>query len=135
MRGLIGMNGRILLDTNIIIALLNDEKWAKEKLKESKEVFTSVITIGELFYGAYKSKKKEENFKKIDNFARQVGLLKCDLQTARYYGEIKNRLREKGQPIPENDIWVGATCIQYNLPLVSRDEHFDSIEDLSVEKW
>jgi hypothetical protein len=48
---------------------------------------------------------------------------------------LKNRLREKGQLIPENDIWVGATCIQYNLTLVSKDEHFEFIEGLSIEEW
>ncbi len=50
-------------------------------------------------------------------------------------GKIKNYLRQKGLPIPENDIWIAATARQYNLTLVSRDAHFGNIENLHVESW
>jgi tRNA(fMet)-specific endonuclease VapC len=51
------------------------------------------------------------------------------------YGDIKNRLRDKGQPIPENDIWIAVIAQQHVLTLVSNDGHFDIIENLKVEKW
>ena len=51
------------------------------------------------------------------------------------YGKVKNGLRKKGRPIPENDIWIAAIAFQHDLTLVSRDEHFKEVENLKLEKW
>ena len=62
-------------------------------------------------------------------------VLACDTDTARIYGDIKNRLKEKGQPIPENDIWIAAIAQQYTLILITKDTHFDLVENLKIESW
>ncbi len=62
-------------------------------------------------------------------------VLLCDVETARYYGDIKNQLRLKGRPLPENDIWIAAVALQHNLTLVTRDAHFQEIENLQVVGW
>jgi tRNA(fMet)-specific endonuclease VapC len=51
------------------------------------------------------------------------------------YGEIKSSLRQKGKPIPDNDIWIAASARQHSLTLVTRDAHFDEIDDLARERW
>lgn len=53
----------------------------------------------------------------------------------REYGVIKNQLRVKGRPIPENDIWIAAVARQRDLVLVSRDDHFAKVEGIKLEKW
>ena len=53
----------------------------------------------------------------------------------RGYGEIKNALRIKGRPLPENDIWIAALARQHDLMLVTRDTHFEQIDDLNVTSW
>jgi PIN domain-containing protein len=45
-----------------------------------------------------------------------------------FNGEIRDRLRLKGRPIPENDIWIAATAVQHGLPLATRDDHFKEVE-------
>ena len=55
--------------------------------------------------------------------------------TARQYGIIKNQLRTRGKPIPENDIWIAAMAKQYQLTLVTRDNHFQHIHGLVIEQW
>jgi tRNA(fMet)-specific endonuclease VapC len=129
------MNGRYLLDTNIVIPLLADDSWIKRKVREAAEVFIPVIVIGELLYGAQKSSRRTENMVKVDEFIRDNVILSCDTETARIYAEIKEQLRKKGRPIPENDIWIGAIALQYDLTLVSRDTHFREVEKLSPEMW
>ncbi|GCL35383.1 virulence associated protein C [Sphaerospermopsis reniformis] len=54
-------------------------------------------------------------------------MLECNTQTSRIYGEIKNQLRLKGRPLPENDIWIAAMSLQYNLILVTRNAHFQCL--------
>jgi tRNA(fMet)-specific endonuclease VapC len=129
------MSGKYLLDTNIIIALFANETSVKDNLAKAEEVFVPSIAIGELCYGARKSARAGENLARIDDFAASNVILGCDTETARRYGEIKNALRLKGRPVPENDIWIAAIAIQNDSILVSRDAHFGEIENLKVEVW
>ena len=129
------MNGRFLLDTNIIIALFANDISVREQLKKAEEVFVPSIAIGELYYGALKSSKVEGNILRIEDFVKSNVILSCDNETAREYGEIKNFLKRKGKPIPENDIWIAAISKQHLLILVSRDEHFNEINNLIIQIW
>ncbi|MHB8482466.1 MAG: PIN domain-containing protein [Nitrospiria bacterium] len=129
------MSGRYLLDTNIIIALFSEDQKIHQNIANASEIFIPSIAIGELYFGAFKSVRMKENHARIDEFTQNSAVLSCDIETAKKYGNIKNRLKEKGRPIPENDLWIAAIAQQYGLTLVSRDTHFDNVEDLQVEVW
>lgn len=129
------MSGKYLLDTNIIIDLFAKVDSVHKKLKDAGEVFVPAVVLGELYFGALKSKKVESNVRRIDDFASANAILVCDAATAREYGTIKNKLKEKGRPIPENDIWIAALASRNSLTLVSRDDHFKYIDALQWEVW
>jgi tRNA(fMet)-specific endonuclease VapC len=129
------MNGRFLLDTNIVIAIFANDPAVRQSLTGANEVFVPSIVLGELYYGAYKSTHADANMAKIDDFAGSCSVLTCDTDTSRHYGKIKNALRLKGRPIPENDIWIAAISKQYALTLVSRDDHFLEVGDLITVAW
>lgn len=129
------MSGRILLDTNVVIALFAKDEAVQQNLLEVAEVFVPVIVLGELHYGAGKSAKAAANSARIEAFAAKSAVLLCDAETARHYGEVKDGLRMKGRPIPENDVWIAATAIQHGLTLITRDSHFQAIEGLLFEQW
>ena len=129
------MSGRYLLDTNIVIALFAAEPAMKDRLDAAEEVFIPSIVLGELYYGARKSRRVEENIARIDDFAARGVVLSCDTETARRYGELKDGLRRKGRPIPENDIWIAAIALQNDLTLVARDAHFLEVDGLKTEAW
>ena len=129
------MNGRFLLDTNIVIAIFSNDKSVMEPLEMAEEVFVPIIVLGELYFGAQKSKKVGRNLTRINEFAQSSSVLICDTETSRQYGEIKNFLRAKGRPIPENDIWIAAIAKQHELTLISRDDHFKEIEDFLTSTW
>ena len=129
------MSGRFLLDTNIIISLFAGETSIQEHLTQVEEVFVPCIVLGELYYGAWKSSRAGENLACIDDFAVNNTVLGCDADTSREYGLIKNRLREKGRPIPENDLWIAAIARQHDLVIVTRDDHFSEVEGLKREIW
>ncbi|RMD59924.1 type II toxin-antitoxin system VapC family toxin [Candidatus Parcubacteria bacterium] len=129
------MSGKYLLDTSVIIALFADDAAVKDNLEKADEVFIPCIAIGELYYGARKSARIRENVARIDEFAADNVVLECNSGTARRYGEIKNTLREKGRPIPENDIWIAAMAWQHDLMVATRDTHFNEITNLKVAIW
>lgn len=129
------MSGKYLLDTSVIIALFADDAAVKDNLAKADEIFIPCIAVGELYYGAWKSARIRENVARIDEFAAANVVLECNSGTARRYSEIKNALREKGRPIPENDIWIAAIALQHDLTMATRDTHFSEITDLKVAIW
>ncbi|MBI4649267.1 MAG: type II toxin-antitoxin system VapC family toxin [Bacteroidia bacterium] len=129
------MNGNYLLDTNIVIALFDDDINVVNNIQNADSVYVPSIVIGELYYGAYNSVKQKENIEKINGFRNDASILNCDADTGNYYGKIKKGLKDKGNPIPENDIWIAALATQHDLELVSRDKHFEKIDNLKVTKW
>ena len=129
------MNGSYLLDTNIVIALFANDSGVLRQLSAASQIFIPSIVLGELYYGANKSAHSKSNRIHIDNFALKSVVLVCDTDTARHYGQIKDHLRAKGNPIPENDIWIAAIAKQYRLTLVSRDKHFQVIKEIKMEQW
>ena len=128
------MPGRVLLDTNIVIAFFSGEKAVSKHLVEA-EVYVSSTVLGELYYGARKSAHAAANLARIEQFAAAVQVLSCDADTAPLYGSIKERLRSKGRPIPENDIWIAAVAMQHGLSLATRDDHFHDVDGLRIEDW
>lgn len=126
---------KFLLDTNAIIALQRDNEELKSLLKNAGDVFLPVIAIGELYFGAYKSTKVEDNRKAVAAFITGRTVLQIDADTSDIYGQIKQALRAKGRPIPENDIWIAALAIQYDLTLLTLDAHFSEIDNLTTQTW
>ena len=64
-----------------------------------------------------------------------VTVLDVDEETTHSYAEIALELKQKGKPIPGNDLWIAALCRQHSLPLVSRDRHFDGVAGLRRLNW
>jgi len=124
-----------MLDTNIVIALWANDEAVTHQLAVASDVFIPITVLGELYYGARKSAWSAKNVARIDEFAARNSVVLCDLTTAQRYGEIKNVLRAKGQPIPENDLWIAALSLQYELTLVTRDNHFNTIDGLLIAAW
>lgn len=133
------MSGRLLLDTNAVIALFRDDPSAKWKLRDADEVFLPSIVLGELLYGALRSGRKEENAARCRRFAAANTVLSCDAATAEEYALVEYGLRERGTPIPDNDVWISALALQHGLAVLTRDDHFSSVAELesglTAEAW
>jgi tRNA(fMet)-specific endonuclease VapC len=124
-----------LLDTNIVIAFFAGDNNVGSLFAAADRITIPSIVLGELYFGAEKSEQVQQNVTRAENFARQTGVLACDAGTARWYGIVTNRLKLKGRPIPDNDIWIAAVALQYDQVLVTRDAHFREVQDLKLERW
>jgi tRNA(fMet)-specific endonuclease VapC len=129
------VNGRYLLDTNVAIAVLEREVSLESRRGSGLEAFLNTIVLGELFFGAEKSQRVQENIARIEKLASVCPVLPCDKETARFYGAMKTALQRKGRPIPENDLWIAASARRHGLTLASRDSHFEYVEGLGLEVW
>lgn len=128
-------SGRVLLDTNILIALFAGDAVVLDAVRGAEAIYVPAIALGELYYGAHKSARSTANLQRIAELAAAVAILPCDGETAAAYGELKAALRTRGTPIPENDLWIAAVARQHQLTLVTRDAHFNSVPDLLIERW
>jgi tRNA(fMet)-specific endonuclease VapC len=124
------MNGKAALDSNAIIRILNGKLDIPSLGLE--EILVPLIAAGEMFFGVYKSMRVSANRSRLMAFLNSVSILPVDLQVTERYGQVKAQLRRLGKPIPENDIWIAATALRHNLPLVANDKHFDQVEGLVV---
>ncbi|MCD9854077.1 PIN domain-containing protein [Epilithonimonas sp. JDS] len=91
-----------------------------------------VFVVGELFYGAENSSKKEKHFEQIKKFTENVSIINSTEETARIYASVKSLLKQQGTPIPENDIWIAAISIENDKSLVTNDQHFSLIKNLKI---
>lgn len=126
---------KVLLDTNIVSALLKGEKIIADNIDNSNAVYIPITVVGELHYGAQFSTQIEKNTANIRKVLSAYEVIYIDNDTALRYGIIKAALRKKGTPIPENDIWIAALTLQHSLTLITRDKHFQEVDNISLDAW
>ena len=128
----------VLLDTNIIIAALKNDRAVQEQLATAENLFIPATVIGELLYGAHNARVPEQELGKLEAFLSsfdETAILACDHATAQVYGWLKHQRSRVGRPIPENDFWIASIAYQYDLPLATRDAHFRDLEGITVVAW
>lgn len=127
------MPGEILVDTNVVVAVFKGQPAILNRIQAAQEVYISAVSIGELIFGALESTNQAQNLKQADELINGSVVLPCGTDTARAYAGIKQELKHKGRPIPDNDLWIAALAVQHDLLLVTFDMHFREIDQLSVD--
>ena len=94
-----------------------------------------VMVLGEFRYGARFSRARTLLEAKLDRLIETNIVLHVDETTSRVYADIRAKLRRLGAPIPENDIWIAALGLQYELTVISRDRHLGKVPGLHLETW
>ena len=125
---------RIFLDTNAYAQLLNGSKEVLNVLANADDVYMSVIVLGELYSGFRGGIKYDENVNILHDFLNDpiVKVLDLKEEGSNIFGKIKHELKIKGTPIPINDIWIAAQCIEMGAILISYDLHFKLIPQVRL---
>ena len=130
---------KYLLDTNICVYLLNGEASLKKKVKEigAYSLTVSNSVLAGLYFGAYKSKKVEENLKRIELFKKNMAVFSDSEESAKLFGKIKADLSSKGTIIEDFDILISSIAIANSCILVTNNlEHFErTLESLKLQNW
>ncbi len=123
----------VALDTNVAIALLRGQT---HLLENAGGLLTAcvlpVVVAGELLFGAQNSGRPAQNLISYRQFIHDLRPLLLDGLAAEYYAEIRLALKQKGRPIPENDMWIAAICRANDVPLLTFDKHFAEVPGLQL---
>ncbi len=125
----------MILDTNAISALFEGDPALAQWLASANRHHLPVIVIGEYRYGLVRSRHRRKLSLLLDSLVGESVVLRVDEATTHAYAEVRDELRALGRPIPENDVWIAALARQHNLPVVSRDRHFEAVEGLQIISW
>ena len=126
---------RILLDTSAYISFLRGHQGVKQVIQRADEINLNPMVLGELLAGYMKGKREARNREIMQEFMEspRVRLRAIDEETSERYAAIFNYLREKGTPIPTNDLWIAATAMQFGLRVVTTDRHFQKVPQIIAE--
>jgi tRNA(fMet)-specific endonuclease VapC len=128
---------RYLLDANAVIGLLNDADSAlaqRARRERPTDIALSAIVVHELYYGAFKSRRRGQNLALVD--ALQFAVLDLDKEDARAAAEIRASLAAAGTPIGPYDVLIAGQALTRNLILVSHNtKEFDRVPKLQLEDW
>ncbi len=123
---------QIALDTSIAVAILRGESIVKEWLNTVLNPCLPIPVVAELQFGALRSRNPQDSLLSVHILVQQCEVLPCTIETAEQYAIVANRLRLKGTPIPQNDIWIASVCLQHQILLATADNHFTLVEDLMI---
>lgn len=127
-----------LIDTDILIYSLKGKENVLENFKAHRDYpkSISVITYGELIYGARKSQYTEKNFASVKRLMEIFPIINIGPSIMDTFGVLKAKMENNGNIIDDMDLITGSTALAHNLILVTNNiKHFEKIEGLHMENW
>ncbi len=125
------MNGsRYLLDTNAVVALLQGEVFLVQLLQNADWVGISLISQIEFLVFSGLSQSDRDLFQQFLQRVEVIGLAGSDSPLIESIIEIRQHHRLK---LP--DAMIAAIALQHSARLVTRDQGFTKVRDLTVISW
>lgn len=133
------MSIRYMLDTNMCIYLRQNrppEVTTRFRQMRHGDAVLSVITYGELLYGAERSQQRTRALESLARLVSLLPVLHLPDEAASAYGEIRAALEKRGEMIGGNDLWIAAHAKSAGLTLVTNNEReFKRVSGLKLQNW
>ena len=130
----------VCLDTSVLVPLLRKEEKALSSLRREADkgsrVSTTVISLCELYAGAYASRDPHEELSKVERLISRLEVLELTKEASRKYGELVNHPTIRTHPIGDFDLIIAAMALSAGEAVSTRDpDHFERVPGLTVEQW
>lgn len=122
-------NKPLAIETSTFSLLLRGDESIKKAVSNAELVAMPIVVSAELQAGFLHGKKTEKYGLILEEFLADAStiLLHITNDTVPIYAELYAHARSKGKQLSNNDLWIAALCIQYNYPLLTRDNDFDAL--------
>ncbi len=124
-----------MLDTDVIVDHLRRRRLL-ELPAEEESFAVSIITVGELYSGVYRSRREDESLRAVEEFLKREGvqIISLSTDTMRRFAKLSAQLDRDGMHVDDFDVLIAATAVEHGLTLLTRNrKHFGRIEGLKVE--
>ena len=128
----------ILLDTDHCVFFLRGRQEVRTAFEAhgAEKPGISIITVGELYFGALRSARPESNREICQAFIDRVTIVLLDQQVMLRFAQIKAVLAARGEILEDPDLLIAATALQHETRLVTHNaSHFSRIAGLRLEDW
>jgi tRNA(fMet)-specific endonuclease VapC len=126
---------KLVLDTNIYCDFAEGLRDAVDAIAtHGQSIFIPSVVLGELFFGFMKGSRQQFNEKKLRQVVSRLRIEVIDVNTdvARKYAMIYLSLQKRGIKIPINDVWIAACCMEAGGTLLTRDKHFELVDQIET---
>ncbi len=126
---------KYLVDTDWIIDHLNGVETVTKKLEKfaASGLYTSIISVAELYEGVYGSRNYEASLGALETFLEGIIIMSIDEETCKIFGRERNKLRKRGNIIGDFDLMIASICLKHNLTLLTNNRtHFERISSLKI---
>ena len=129
---------KYILDTDICIYWLKGNEHIEHKILSGgiDNIFVSFITVSELYYGAYKSERVDENLTMMRKLTDRINVVESDDAISETFGKLKASLENDGLIIDDADMFIAACALVHRLTMVTNNtKHFKRIKGLKFDNW
>ena len=129
---------KYILDTDICIYWLKGNEHIEQKILSGgiDNIFVSFITVSELYYGAYKSERVDENLTMMRKLTDRINVIESDDAIIEAFGKLKASLENDGLIIDDADMFIAACALVHRLTMVTNNtKHFKRIKGLKLDNW
>jgi len=126
---------KLVLDTNIYSVYAEGVPETVDFMATHGEhLYIPSVVLGELQFGFMKGKRQRFNEKHLETFINRlkVEIIPVDAGVARKYAIIFLSLQRKETKIPLNDVWIAASCMEMGGTLLTRDKHFEVVDQIEA---
>ena len=126
---------KLVLDTNIYSDFAEGIPETVDFLAtHGEQLYLPSVVIGELQFGFMKGKRQRLNETHLQAFINRLKVknISVDVDVARRYALIFLSLQKKGAKIPINDVWIAASCMEIGGTLLTRDRHFEVVDQIEA---
>lgn len=126
---------KLVLDTNIYCDYAEGLPDAVDAIATyGQSILIPSVVLGELFFGFMKGTRQQFNEKKLRQMVNRlkIEIIDVNADVARKYAMIYLSLQKRGMKIPINDVWIAACCMEVGGTLLTRDKHFELLDQIEA---
>jgi tRNA(fMet)-specific endonuclease VapC len=126
---------KLVLDTNIYADYAEGVAEIVDYMgSHGQSLHLPSVVVGEICIGFMMGTQLQRNERRFRQFVTRLGveIIPVDADVARKYAIIYTSLRKKGTPIPLNDVWIAASCMEVGGTLLTRDRHFQVVDQIEA---
>lgn len=118
------MSQGVLLDTSVFIALETSRGVRADPTTWDMRI--SPVTLAELKAGVLSATTNEHRLMRLRTveMAVEIPLLAIDEWVADEWAALRSWLADAGRRLDVNDLWIAATAIRYDVPVITQDNDF-----------